>query len=307
MRSRLARAGPAAFAAALFVLGCAGAGHEMARGAVPGVVEGISDRAVQEKLIASVDPEVVARATERIAAGVVDGTLDTLADPERLGRVQTFVGAGMEPVGRSVATAITGAFDATVDRVFGRESQLELRRLVHQVVVDSMAEIVRSVRQELGTKEEREAAIGALARTVAREATFGFQDAIDASRAGAAEGPTATGGGNVLTAMGDAAALGRNVLWVGGALVVVLLLGLVTAIVLLLRRGRAPAVEVAGPEASLVLLAQALRSAGDKPWARALRETLAAALRDAERDAPRHVSQDMTGTGASGGVNGSRS
>ena len=258
--------------------GCAGPARSLARGATPGVIEGvaegISDPATQRKLVDGIDQKLVEDATHRMASGVVDGTIDTFSDPERMDRIATLAGNAMEPVVKTMDSAVAGVIDTTFSHAFSDSNLSKVRLLVKMIVSDVVSQAMTTIKDEMGTKEERGAAIAATVRLVTKEATLGFQDAVDQSAREKAEGEKNKHEGNVLSAVNKAAESGGSIIYIAAGVVAALVLALVVALIVMVRRRRLHQTEVAERDASLVLLAKAIKSTEDKPWSGELKSAL---------------------------------
>ena len=317
----LLRSGVLALVLGTMSTGCAGAAHDIAKAATPGVIEGmaegVSDPATQRKLVDSIDQKLVADATHRMASGIVDGTISTFEDPERMERIQRFAAAAIGPVVQTMDGAVAGVIDTTFAHAFSDDNMLKIRLLTRAMVADIVGQVMESVKSELGTKEERDAAIGSTVRLVMKEATLGFQDAVDETAKRKADGEMNKHEGNVLSAVNKAAESGGSIVYIAAGVVAALVIGLAITLIVMTRRRRLHRTEVAERDASLLLLAQAIKSTEDKPWSGELNDALKSTFRDAEgtdylrkllrKDEERHVGHPSAARGAAGDASGDRS
>lgn len=250
-------------------LGCGAAARGAARAATPGAIDGAIDG------LAEVDPNRLRETTKHAGPGMIDGALDVLDDPVRTARLER---ATSSILSQSLSKGIVGAVDQITAQSLGPDTRESATLFLRAVVKDLFA----TIRDELPSATEQDAAVGRLSRTIAREAAFGIQDAVDIERERAHAGELDEGDGSVLLAVDDAKKTGddiRRALLVGGAAATLLVFALIVALALSRRRRHS---EVRQRDAALLLLAKAIKSTEAEPWSGALRDKLSATFRDDE-------------------------
>lgn len=247
----------------VILTGCATTMRDVAREATPGVVEGGIDGAVdpqnQRKLAYGIDDELVAEATDRAMSGVVDGAMRSLEDPARREEVRKQVGELLKDV----------KLPLTIDGLS--------RSSMGDVVDESLARLTSEENRELLGKT-----FSISARELAKQATLGFQDAIDETRAKKDAGHLSDKEGNVLDAAARAAEDGPGYMMVASAGLGGFAAALIGAILLAARRARASRGELAQRDEALLALARAIKSTEAEPWSPALRRAIKKAIRDEE-------------------------
>lgn len=272
-------------------VGCGGLVRDVARDATPGVVEGVvesaTNRDTQEKIVDGVDPKMVRAMTRKLVDGVVDGTLDALEDPARLAKLRrdfVEVTRGFElpmRIDHVDSRSIGDALDESIHRLGSPENMAKLGSGVSAIV----REAVRSAFAQ-GREEMAEADVGAstsvMARDFAKQATLGFQDAIDETAERKREGTLPSDEGNVLD--GAARAAKSGTVWLPVAIGAFVAFGLVLigAVIWAGRRVRAARADLDTRDRALEALVEVLAATDDQPWSRELRRILSDTLGDRE-------------------------
>jgi hypothetical protein len=255
-------------------LGCGPAARGLARDTTPGIIEGgveaIVDEETQKTLVRGIDEEIIAEKTDRLLSGALDGALRAL-DDER-----------SEDLRRGVA-ALTGEIvDESFSRLTSDENRDKVRAGVRGMMRDMIGAVADQSREELDGKN-----IGAMlsggTRELAKQATLGFQDAIDETRAKKEAGRLPDHRGNVLDAAGRAAEGWSTLLWLAVAGIAGFAVALLGVMLLRARRSRITRDELARRDDALIALAGAIKATEGQPWSADLRTALKDALRDDER------------------------
>jgi hypothetical protein len=275
------------------LVGCGPALRDIARETTPGVVEGgvegVADRENQRKLAEGIDDELVAEATDCVVSGVVEGAMAALEDPTRRelvrARIGELVGESRVPLTLTIDTLNKETIGDTVDEAIARLSsegnQEKVRATTRTLVKD-----VISAAMEQGEAELRGEDLGGVfalgTRELAKQATLGFQDAIDETRAKKEAGHLSEKEGNVLDAAAKAAEGGPGFMWLGIAGAGGFAVALIGAILLTARRTRFSHAELARRDDALLVVARAIKSTEGEAWSPHLRRALKNAIRDEE-------------------------
>lgn len=186
----------------LSALGCAGTAREVTEAAAPAAVESTVDELHQpysrDKIGDILQDEEIREASAHLVGAAVGGAWDALTEEERAERL-------------AVATeAYASKLAFTFAENWEHEVGPRLSRSFQSVLDDSLVRLM---------SEETEARAGAIARSVAREAALGFQDAVREAQL-KRDGKT-SGGADVLATVGDAAEATESALdltpWIIGA------------------------------------------------------------------------------------------
>lgn len=275
------------------LLGCGPALRDVASDATPGVVEGTVDGVVdpenQKKLAYGIDDALVAEATDRMVSGIVDGAMQSLEDPKRREELRALVGElvgdGRVPLTLTIDSINRSTVGDTVDEAITRMSsepnQEQVREVTRLLVKEVIGTAVRSARQEVDTEGVGET-LSAATREMAKQATLGFQDAIDETRAKKDAGHLPERKGNVLDAAARAAEQGSSYLTLAVAALGGFAAALLGAVLLGTRRSRASRGELARRDEALLILARAIKSTEGEAWSPALRRAIKEAVRDEE-------------------------
>jgi hypothetical protein len=267
-----------AVAALSFVqLGCASMMNDAAKGAVPGMVsgvaEGLADPNNQRLLLSSVDEGRVKTASARLSAGFMDGVLDTLENPTRRKRIETVL--------NGLTTMVAGtAVDSVFARVFDEKLQGRMRLAMRQDVAELIGTVFDAVGANAGTSEERTAAISGVVHDIAKQATLGFQDALDETRRDRVSGAMPKADGALVIGANNASRTGTRILWTLGIGLGAIVLALAVTLVVIGLRSRARRSELAERDDALNLLTEAIKTTSSRPGAGELYAALNTSLRD---------------------------
>jgi hypothetical protein len=289
-------------------LACGGLAHDVARDATPGVIEGaaegLSDPETQRKIVGSIDPGRVREATRKTGGGVVDGVLDTFEDEKRQERMgalaDRLVARGMSTladpektapveamISRIVSGSVASAIDTSMSRMLAEPTQERVREVTKTLVGDVVRSSFDAIGEGMGTPEDRKKAVGDLVHEISKQATLGFQSAIDEARvkrdAKGAEGSD----GSVLVAVGDAAQQGKNIFFFVAIGLGVMTLALGALLAWALRKNRSRMAELSQRDDALLLLMETIKSTESQPWSSDLREAIKKTARD--RDGGEHL------------------
>ena len=268
-------------------VGCGGMIKDVAREATPevvsGVVEGLARPETARDVMAIADQGRVQTLTRHVSAGLVDGALDTLEDPSRGRRIEALSDrvlngalATLETpehraqldalIRRAVGSAVGAGVDSALAHALDEKAQGPMRAAMRATVSELVSVVFESVRSEMGTPEEQGKALGSAAHEVAKNATLGFQDAIDEAKHERANGEIAKGDSSLLLAVGDAGSTGSRIIWtlaIGLSIIaLVLALGLIWAI----RKNIMRRAELEQRDEALLLLTEAIKSTETEPW-----------------------------------------
>ena len=237
-------------------VGCASMFREVAKGAVPEVlasaVTELADPVLQRQVVAAVDEGRVKELTARLSAGIVDGVLDALEDPARRHRLEAIVDG--------LATSAAGsATDSVLAHALDEKVQVQMR---------------------LALAAEQTVAFGAAAHELAKQATLGFQDALDDTRRDRASGRMPKADGALLIAANNASKTGGEILWTLGIGLGVLALGLIVTLTWAIRKNKRRRSDMVQRDDALTLLTDAIKSTASQPGAQDLHAALKTSLRD---------------------------
>lgn len=259
-----------AIACSLGATACVGpaareAAHAAAPAMVDGAVDGVTDKANQQKLANGIDEAAVEKIAERLSGKIVDGTMKSLSDPERrklvadtLEGVRVPIGmeGGMDVRVASIdAEAVAGAVDAALGKALERVDETQMKGIVHGIVDEAVRTAFASARDELNKSgKPTESQVASLTRSLSKEATLGFQDAVDEARRARDEGEKGPGEGSVLWAASRAAESGNTLLDVWKISLMVVGLALIGGFVWAVRQHRTHRRELLQRDEALALL-----------------------------------------------------
>ncbi len=278
------------FSAGLFVTGCGALARDTVKTTVPVAVESAVDKATAadtQKMIAErVDPKYVQETSAKLLSGVVDGSLDSLGQPERRAELRqvfsellagfqlplTIQGIDKNAVGDIVDELVRRAFSSDSDK-----AKLVLRAAVQEIV----AAAFEQVRHELEGQEIGKG-LSAGAREMAKEATLGFQEAIDETAQKKRAGQLGTDEGNVLDAANRAAQSSSSVVPIAIAGFGGFALAVLGAILWAGRRRRITRSDLASRDEALLAMVDVIRASEGKPWSRELQQIVRDTIHDRE-------------------------
>jgi hypothetical protein len=195
---------------------------------------------------------------------MVDGVLDTLEDPARRARLEAIVtGLATKAAGAAADTILARVFSDKVQA----QGQLAMR--------DIMIQLIRT-----GSSEEQTKALGVSVHEIAKQATLGFQDALDDTRRDRASGRIAKADGALLIAANDASQTGDRILWTLGIGLGALAAGLGITLIWAIRKNRMRRSELAQRDGALRLLTEAIKSTATVPGSQALHAVLKTSMRN---------------------------
>ena len=256
-------------------LGCSAMLGDLAKevtpGLVAGAVQGLADPETQRELVAAVDEGRTRTMSARLSAGIVDGLLDTLENPKRRARLEAIVNG-------LAARAAAAAFDSISDRAAGGNFEERMRAALRTTLVDVIDIGIETLGSKMGTPAERSVAIGLAAHEIAREATLGFQDALDKTRRDQDSGKMVEGDGSLLIAADNASAAGSRILWTLGLGLGTLALGLAITLIWAIRKNRLRRNELRQRDGALQSLTEAINATTTQPGAEDLRAALQTAM-----------------------------
>jgi hypothetical protein len=117
-----------------------------------------------------------------------------------------------------------------------------LNLAIREISSDDVPKLVHvaaaSVRKELASTHVDQDQMASVTRELAKQATLGFQDALDEVRRAREAGAKGEGEGSVLWAATEAAESGDDLMWVLGILVALLLVAVLVLLWLVVRLGR---------------------------------------------------------------------
>lgn len=308
-----------ALAAGAAVGGCA---HQA--GAIAGeVAEEMPEPLIQESLRTLSDEEtrdLIARvlgmpevrdATRELVGNVTDGMIDAMTDEERAARLAELAERFVARVGDTLADVMerdvapvlaqtmSRALDASLRTLLSERSTDRIGEAIARLAREAAAAMALALREEIGPalratlREDlapalREAladpdvqgAIADTSRTMSRGVVLGIQDALEQIEE--RRGPEQTS--TLLTRLQGLPSTSATFQYVAAGLALLLLL----AIALLARavaRARAHEAEAQRREAAMIALAEAIKSAEDRPWSSELLDMLRQSLRDTEHGA----------------------
>jgi hypothetical protein len=271
-------------------LGCAETVQEAAKSAAPAAVEGAAEEAKEPDTrndIATVlaDPEIRSAASA-LSSSIVAGAFDGLTDEERSQQLRKLTDALVKTFGASMARSLrddlgpqlSASVAQAIDRSIERALDEETERRIEALTLAATRGALRGAGETLVDANGQLApawgqALGQIARGVAHEAAFGFDDAVRQARDDDAdEAP-------VLAALGTLSTFTQLLpLLVAGALVLFVLLCALPLVWALFRLRTARQESRAHEEAALAL-ARAIKAAEPLAWSNELREHLARSTR----------------------------
>ncbi|HEY4158456.1 MAG TPA: hypothetical protein VGM29_10170 [Polyangiaceae bacterium] len=273
-------------------LSCAESVRDAARTATPaavrGSLEGLHDPQSRRLLAEFLrDPEI-REASGELARSITDGALSGLMDLEGDRKMQAATDVFVDRFGAAVARSL--------------HSQIgpELSAIVVRSVNDSLAAAFSPDNQKLArrfasglappqrggdagnpadkTDPQRDSPAERLARSLARSAALGVQDAVHQSVQKEDVGHKQSG--DILAFAGKSADHGVRLLWLLGVSAGVFALTAIGAILWALSRTRRYRLESSAHEQAALLVARAIKAAEGAPWAAELKEHLKQAMRD---------------------------
>lgn len=250
-----------ACALAIGVSGCGGLAREVVREATPGLVEGsvrgLNTPGLQRDLAEGVDPQAVELLAERVSGSVVDGTLRALADPARREALRDATGGLRLPLGIehlddvSVVRAADGAVAAAIRHIDDEQVRAWARSAVDEAVRTAFT----AGRDELGgLADPGTEGLGRATREVAKQATLGFQDALDEIRRERESGAKSEDEGSILFAASKAVESGEVILDVWRVSLIMTGIALLLAIGWAVHRSRVHRQELAQRDEALLRL-----------------------------------------------------
>jgi hypothetical protein len=253
---------------AMIPCGCGAILREAVKDVTPEVitdaVKELANPETQQQVIAAVDESRVKALTARLSAGFVDGVLDSLEEPARRARLEAIV--------NGIASKAAGsATDTVLARVLDEGVEARMRLAMRGTLLDLL---------KAGGSEEQTKAFGVAAHEIARQATLGFQDALDDTRRDRASGKMPKVDGAIVIAANNASQTGGRILWTLGIGLGALALGLAMTLVWAIRKNRLRRSEVQQRDNALILLTDALKSTAAQPGSQELRDVLKASMRD---------------------------
>ena len=267
-------------------VGCTGMFKDLASEVTPAVIAGavtaLADPDTQRQMVAAIDEGRVKAVSARLSAAILDGLLDTLEDPTRRKRLEAIV----EGLTRTAAGA---AVDSMLAQVLDGKVQGEMRLAIRTAVTDLIATIFDTVGSKMGSAEERNKAFGAAIHEIAKQATLGFQDALDDTRRDRASGKILKEDGALILAASSASRTGNRILWTLGIGLAVVALGLAITLIWAIRKNRLRRSELAQRDGALVLLTEAIQSTATRAGADEFHLALKTSIRD--RAGGEHIRQ----------------
>ncbi len=252
-----------------------------------GAIDAGADRKNQERIVDAIDPAVVRNASDRLAKGALDGMLDSFDDPARQARLRKDFGdiaKGLQipiRVDHIDRNTIGDIVDESMSRVMTPENGRRLRDGMHVMIDDAVATAFHRGSDEMGALGIGPAlAVGA--RDLSKQATLGFQDAIDETAKKKRSGKLGDDEGNVLDSANRAATASMGMLpfiAVGLALFAATILGVVFWVG---RRTRASRADITNRDQALLAVLEVFEAAHDAPWAGELNDLLRDKLHDRE-------------------------
>jgi hypothetical protein len=271
--------------------------RDVARAAPPAVVNstlrslGESDN--QRMVLELLRSPEMREATRLLTSQIADGALDSLSEPERAARVEGMLNEyiasltgsisrslalGMRrDLGPAVAVMVREAVGATLREVMRDGYQRDLERVAAGLTRATMAAAAQGVsegmRQSLGPSlhgalRDPEVAgdVGLFARTIAREAVLGSNEAMAQIQRQAERGGRTTLLGRLTQV--------ERIITIGGVAAIALSVALALWVVRLIMRSRRIQAESESNAASALMFAEAIRAAEGRPWAGELTEML---------------------------------
>ena len=296
-----------ALALSLGAFGCASTARDITRATAPaaiaGTLEGLTDRNNQRMMRELLDGPEMRRAARGFAAEVVDASLDTLTEPERVARIEAmaerYLGSMTQVMMRSMAQgmrreltpALAGMVRATVASAMREALSEGYQRDLERVTAGLTRAAVRSASEgmaegltrDLGpalqrtlTDEGTVRALGASSRALARELVLGSNDALAQIQRDQERGRAPPSLLSRITKLSDSGMQIAQWVAIGG---VVLSIALAMWVARLLIRARRAQVESERNAADALILAEAIRDAEGRPWAQELTDIVKDRLR----------------------------
>lgn len=271
-------------------LGCAKTLQETAKSAAPAAVEGAVEEAQEPDTrndIATLlaDPEIRS-ALSALSSAIVAGAFDGLTDEQRSREMQRMadgfvrtLGASMarslrDDIGPQLAASVADAVDRSIERALDGDTERRIEALALAATRGALRGAGETLVDENGQLAPAWGqALGQIARGVAQEAAFGFDDAVRRARDDEAESAPA------LAALGTLSTLTQLLpLLVAGGLVLFVLLCALPLVWALFRLRKLRQESHAHEQAALTL-ARAIKAAEPMAWSNELREHLARSTR----------------------------
>ena len=269
-------------------LGCGTWFGGIAKGMAPdvatGAVKALSDPVTQQQMVDAFDIGRLTELSNRVSAGVIDGFLDALEDPVRRRRLEALLDG-------LVSRAMGSAVDSIVEHGFGDARQARWRASAKVVVGELVGVIIDTAGSRVGSTGDRAKAFGGTVHDLAKQATLGFQEALDDTTRDRASGKMNDEEGSLVIAAGDAADTGNRILWTLGIGLGALALGLIVTLVWAIRKNRMRQVELADRDRALQLLAEAINNNTSATGVGDVQDALNASPRD--RAAVDHIRRLM--------------
>jgi hypothetical protein len=155
-----------------------------------------------------------------------------------------------------------------------------MRLAMRATVTDLITVIFETIDTKTGSSEGRSNAFGAAAHDIAKQATLGFQEALDDTRRERASGTMPQEDGALLIAAGDASRTGNRILWTLGIGLGAVVLGLVITLIWAIRKNRLRRSELQERDGALLLLTEAIKTTATRPWADEFNTVLKTSIRD---------------------------
>ena len=253
---------------ALGLCGCGAVLRDAVRQVTPEVVtdavKELANPETQQQVVAAVDEGRVKALTARLSAGFVDGVLDSLEDPARRSRLEAIVSG--------IASKAAGsATDTVLARVLDEGVEARIRLALRGTLLDLL---------KAGGSAEQTKDFGVAAHEIAKQATLGFQDALDDTRRDRTSGKVAKVDGAIVIAANNASQTGARILWTLGIGLGALALGLAVTLFWAIRKNRLRRSELEQRDNALMLLTDAIKSTSAQPGSQELRDVLKASMRD---------------------------
>ncbi|HEY2407542.1 MAG TPA: hypothetical protein VGI10_16150 [Polyangiaceae bacterium] len=305
------------FLGAFLGLSCAESVRDAARTATPaavrGSLEGLHDPQSRQLLAEFLrDPEI-REASAELARSIADGALAGLTDLEGDRKMQAATDVFVDRFGAAVAKSLHSQIGPELSAIVVRSVNDSLQAAFspdNQKLARQFASGLAPAPQRGGdagnpadkTDPQRDTPAERFARSLARSAALGVQDAVHQSVQKEDVGNKQSG--DILAFAGKSADHGVRLLWVLGVSAGVFALVAIGAILWALSRTRRYRLESSAHEQAALLIARAIKAAEGAPWAAELKEHLKQAMRDDEgaehlrRLLRRHSDVRLTGSRA---------
>jgi hypothetical protein len=238
-------------------LGCGGwfggIGKDIAPKVISGAVKGLADPDTQRQFVAAIDEGRVTQFSAKLTAGMVDGLLDALEDPVRRQRLEAIV-SGL------VAKASTSAVDTMLSRLLDQRVQSRLRFAMNTGLAEMIGVAYDTVGARVGSSEERGKVFGIAVHDLAKQATLGFQEALDDTTRDRDSGKMKESQGALVIAADIASTTGDRILWTLGIGLGALALGLCLTLIWAVRKNRMRRYELAQRDDAIQMLTDAIQS-----------------------------------------------